>query len=65
MSFVTHNLSPKGKPQYKAFTYTSKNEFYVIDITKSKQEQQVQSEDVGISTTELDSEDERGPDNSL
>lgn len=57
---MTQHLNTKGKPQYKAFTYTSKNEFYVIDIAKSKQEAHIQSDDVGISTTELDSEDDRG-----
>lgn len=39
-------------------TYTSKNEFYVIDILKTKKQNEIGVEDAGISTTDVDNEEE-------
>ena len=43
------------------FTYTSKNEFYVIDLLKDKKQQmiKVDGEDIGISTADCDFEESK------
>lgn len=61
---INSERQQKNKYGYKILAYTSKNEFYVIELDKSKK-QQVQSsfiDDEGISTSELEingGEDER------
>jgi len=49
----------QSKPGYRVLTYTSKNELYVIDIGKSKKQIPITTDDVGISTAEVDSEEEK------
>ena len=44
------------------FTYTSKNEFYVIDLFKDKKPQQMEGEDIGISTADFDYEESKSVD---
>lgn len=70
-----------GTPGYRILTYTSKNEFFVIDVSKNKQIRAAptqsklnhssasrilstsQVNDIGISTTDLDPEEEAHPHN--
>ncbi len=42
--------------QYRVLAYTSKNEFYVIELSKARKDQQVQSyiDDEGISTVDVE-----------
>jgi nitrate reductase beta subunit len=53
------------KPSYRVLTYTSKNEFYVIDISKSKKPNSITADDLGISTAEGDSEEEKTSDHNF
>ena len=43
------------------YTYTSKNEFYVIDLSKDKKNEHKSdsSEDIGISTADYDFEESK------
>lgn len=46
---------------YRMFTYTSKNEFYVVDLFKDKKQSQIKvdGEDIGISTADCDFEESK------
>ena len=47
---------------HRVLTYTSKNEFYSIDISRDFSETKPQIDDVGISTAEGDFEEEKSTD---
>ena len=51
---MSEERQQKGKYGYKILAYTSKNEFYVIELDKSKRSQMQNSfiDDEGISTNE-------------